>query len=490
MFFSLRLGAEGLEYAPATVRCSLGDLSGGMEGLSVVGIPSVMGEGVGTWISKVEAALATCCGRIRRHQPSCILSLCILLTFAVSMADYRFAVVPVPPASLLRCQVLVMQSARAALGVPSWFPSRLLCAPVRLGGLGFPLLGTRLALCRVLHTFLAACSRNTYTRTLVCGLLHSPVWMGRPWSDVPLLHTDLQLFSLEILTDPLARLPAVSVHGEWGRCPSSAPLLVVSDGSCSGNTIGFGVVIADAQGILGEFYGGARFADASSWVAEWFAKVLGLVCLLPYGPESVLLLADNTSVVCDVLSTKSSGSYLIDCCVRFISSRRRVCLIEEGFIPAAHDTHATSQISGFQARADGLARLGGSGELPVAGIPFCDILCPPAALLYKGLVCVKPCAIMDLVYNVCACSDPVFGPLQLLPPLLGWERVLLGADVGNNCIRSAMWLRSAIFFPRALSNHFVPFVVSCSRVGQCTLDRPAPGCLWLLQGLCVPRGKS
>ena len=176
--------------------CSLGELTCGLAGLSVVGIPCVMGECVSQWLVKVESALATCCGRIRCHQPSCILSLRILLTFAVSMADYRFSVVPVPLGSLLRCQVLVRQSARAAAGVPSWFPSCFLCAPIRKGGLGFPVLATRLALCRILHTFLAACSRNTYTRTLVCGLLHHPIWEGHPWSDISLLHGDLQRHSL------------------------------------------------------------------------------------------------------------------------------------------------------------------------------------------------------------------------------------------------------------------------------------------------------
>ena len=191
---------------------------------------------------------------------------------------------------------------------------------------------------------------------------------------------------------------------------------MVSDGSCEGIRIGFGAVIADADGLLGEFYGGTCLADASSWAAEWFAKVLGLVCLLPYNPSSALLLADNTSAVCGGLSGKSSGSYLIDCCLRFVSSRRQTCFIEEGYIPAAHDTHWDSQISDLQARADTLARLGVDGASLVVGIPFSAILRPHAALLYKGLVCVKPSTILDTVYDTCTFSDPSSGTRPPRPP--------------------------------------------------------------------------
>ena len=58
--FSLRLGSEGLIYAPAIVHCSLGELTCALRGLSVVGIPCVMGECVSQWLLNVESALATC----------------------------------------------------------------------------------------------------------------------------------------------------------------------------------------------------------------------------------------------------------------------------------------------------------------------------------------------------------------------------------------------------------------------------------------------
>jgi hypothetical protein len=134
--------------------------------------------------------------------------------------------------------------------------------------------------------------------------------------------------------------------------------------------VGFAAVLYDEHGLLGEFYGGTQLADPSSWVAEWFGKFLGCVCVSRFAPGALLLLSDNTSVTLDGTRVRPSGSPVVDGCVRFLFQMRVEWQVEEGFIPAAHDTNSSSAVSAFQARADELAALGRLGAPLSRGYHF------------------------------------------------------------------------------------------------------------------------
>lgn len=479
--FRIQLGCSGLIYAQGEVSSKLGALMTESSGLRVVGVPCVMGELPTLEVKKLETALNICLARIRHFSPSCILALRVILTFAVSSADYRLGVVPVPRDLLSRSQTLVHQTARAALRVPSWFPSFWLTTPMPYGGLGFPRLATRLALRFVLNTVLAICSRSIYTSSLLQGLVGSGLWAAAPWSDNNALCNVLADHQLRLLTFPCAELCDLPLNGEWVRQPSGAPVIVVSDGSCEGSCVGFSAIIYDAHGMLGKFWGGARLADPSSWVAEWFGKILAVNRLSFFDPCDVLLLADNTSVILDWHNIRSSGSHIVDCCVRYFWDFTKQWRVEEGFIPAAHDTLWSNTVSEYQKMADMLANEGRRCTPTQNGLPFLNVLRLKAVLLSRELVCIKPAVVLDSLYDVLTSVSPSSPPCPL-SAAFGWEDAVSTCSVGNGALRHALWIRSAPLFHSGPDRPYCPF---CSLLVQDWASHFNSGCSRLFVGCLV-----
>jgi hypothetical protein len=65
----------------------------------------------------------------------------------------------------------------------------------------------------------------------------------------------------------------------WERLSHAHELVIVSDGSQVGHHVGFAAILLDSEGIMGKFWGFSEVHDASSWVAEWLARLLG-VCMV------------------------------------------------------------------------------------------------------------------------------------------------------------------------------------------------------------------
>eukprot|EP00667_Euglena_gracilis_P033848 EG_transcript_56664 len=97
------------------------------------------------------------------------------------------------------------------------------------------------------------------------------------------------------------------IHGGWVRTTPCAEVVIVTDGSQVGHQIGYAAVILDGEGVLGHFWGHSEVFDASSWVAEWFAKLLG-VCMVAKLGKRFFMIADNLSIHCFDGVQKHTGS--------------------------------------------------------------------------------------------------------------------------------------------------------------------------------------
>ena len=116
----------------------LGRLTTQSKGLGVVGIPCVMGDNVKDIVDAAMISAQTVLRSVRRHHPSCILTLRVMLAFVVSSLDYKLAIVPTSGVVVHPLQRLLQQIIRSALGVPNWFPSAFLTLPLRWGWFGVP----------------------------------------------------------------------------------------------------------------------------------------------------------------------------------------------------------------------------------------------------------------------------------------------------------------------------------------------------------------
>ena len=454
--FRLCVNEKGLGYHRGSISCTLGDMACALGGLAIVGIPCIMGESSRAHFLQVEKALRICLARLRRLLPTAILALRVVTAFAVSKADYRLAVTPSSQKEAFYAQRLVQQCARAMLQVPNWFPSLFLRLPHSHGGLGFPSLYERLRMRRLLLTTLAASSRNAYVRSLVQVQCSNPLWDSLRWSDVFHFRKDFESLDLKLVCEPKSHFQPPQVHGIWRREPSSGPVVVVTDGSCQGNQVGYAAVFFDNGGALGSFYSNACFADASSWVAEWLGKILGLVCLLPYPGTSVVFISDNISVAAQGHIYKASGSHFVDACIRFFLAQCKSRCVVEGFTPAEHDLKWPTTVARMQAEADALSKTARGLWNPPSCVPFLEHLTVHSLLLKGGLVYLKPGECFESLYEHVVSSAM---PKDIILPLpaKAWERVVTGALVSNSSLALALWLRSSTLIQFAPASAYCPY---------------------------------
>jgi hypothetical protein len=459
--YCIGLTAAGLEYLPATVPTTLGHLSTESAGLSAVGVPLVMGDSRYKAILKTVGMRAVLVLRaVRRHHPSCILTLRVLLAYAISILDYKLALVPVPTTSLQPLQCIVRQIARGALSLPDWFPGALLVLPLRFGGMGFPVLAPRLTCRRIQITTDASQCRSVLTRELVKGLLYHPVWSALPSSDPSQLGADLEEHGLTLLLDPPKALaPTPLTFGEGpaaGSDPGVGPYLVVSDGACCGHRVGYAAILLNTEGIIRVVSGASLIDDASSWIAEWLAKLLAAE--LSRGLSGgVCFVADNTAVTVGNGALSPSGSDVVDRIIRHVASLVQPRPVLEGYLPAEHDTHWISVVASAQRQADLLAKASIEGDV-AASLPYLGVTAPHTLLLRDGRVCIRARTAVTAAYDRAVSQLPGIPPL----PVIGygghvWEALVTRTLIPTAVIRSALWLRSAAQFSVVPAGAYCPF---------------------------------
>lgn len=232
------------------------------------------------------------------------------------------------------------------------------------------------------------------------------------------------------------------------------PLLVVSDDSCSGHSIGYAAVLLDSCGILATASLASRASlvkDASSWAAEWLGRLLAIELVRDL-PGDVCSVADNLAVSLGAGDVKSSGSDVVDRIAAHMASFHTGRRVLECYIPAEHDTGWTSNVALAQRQADHLAK-DGIVTTPIASLPCLDIVAPHSLLLISGKICIRPSSTILQHYDMELSGLRGVGH----QPLLGhaganWCSIVCDNLVPVAALRSAMWLRSAtrvkLIFPR------------------------------------------
>ena len=457
--YSVAYLAGRLTYQTGEVPTTLGTLSTQRSGLSVVGVSVVMGEDVSPAVASIMLIAQTILRSVRHHRPTLILALRVALAYLASAIDYKLAIVPLNPLSLVTLQRCVRQICRAVLGVPSWFPSALLTVPLRFGGMGMPDLYVRLLYRRLLVTFQASQCRCILVRELVKGLVNHHIWERLPDADAPCFRSHMQARGFQLVLNPPTLLAPVEICKTLtpGAINALGPFLVVSDGSCRGHAVGYAAVLLNSGGVLATSFGASLVHDASSWCAEWLGRLLA-VELTRDRPGAVCFVSDNTTVSMMTSHVKPSGSDVIDRIRAHVAASFADRRVLEGYIPAQHDTGWSTTVSQVQQCADTLAKQALSHDVVPASLPLLSIIAPHSLLLTSKGVCIRPAVVLSEL-----CSLEMARPSSFLSISdMGygghvWETLVTENRVPSMTIRSAMWLRSATFFRSAVGGAFCPY---------------------------------
>ena len=412
-------------------------------GFQIVDVPCVMGECLRADRDKVGDKFRAVRRSITQHRPSCILVLRCLIAYAVSSTDFKFTVVPVPVDLCEPLQVTVRQCARTALSLPSCFSDVLLGAPISAGGLGFLVLHIRLSLQRTLVTLQAACSRSVYTGGIVRALLYDSQWQRIPGSDPQVLCDKLRQRGLYISVSLDLELTEAPVHGAWYRKVQGHHVVAVSDGSATRTAVGCAVVFLDASGVCGAFWCHWCVEDPDAQVAEWFGKLLAVHKARETGAPECLFLADCRSAAVNEGVTKSSGSHVLDSCIRSVVSIVNHQGYEKGYVQAQHDFGRSTEVAQAQALAHDLSQ---TPEVQTQGavLPLLPLLSLHAVLLKAGKVCLRPADVLSAIYDAeVLASRPQFLSRYYSQTGSAWAFLVFEAKISNEVIRACVWLRSA-----------------------------------------------
>ena len=139
-------------------------------------------------------------------------------------------------------------------------------------------------------------------------------------------------------------------------------------------------------------------ADCDAQVAEWFGKLLAVRKSTEAGVPNVLLLADCTGAAVNEGVTRSTGSRVLDCCVRYVISAVRKFGYAEGYVQAQHDSKRDTSVAQAQALAHERAQ---TPSIPLEGaaLPFISQLSLHAVMLREGRVCLRPTRVLTEIYK-------------------------------------------------------------------------------------------
>ena len=248
--FRVDLRHGRLSYGTGAINTLLGRIPLRRGGLLLAGVPLLMGERPSAALEKTLRRLRAIHTATRRLRPSFILTLRILLGFAVSQLDYTHDACPPHPAGLQPLQTTLDATALSALRAPRSFPKALLYSPLQRGGFGVPHLLHRLHLRFLLGVLKALDSRNALARRSTRHLFTHPTLLPVAGGDLLALHTLLAEHDLHISVPPHPDVLAAPELTQLLAPYQGGPVLLVSDGSSPPGCIGWGAVVATTTGEL------------------------------------------------------------------------------------------------------------------------------------------------------------------------------------------------------------------------------------------------
>lgn len=127
-----------LRLVHGTVDSPVGPLEYARTGLSLVGVPLLMGEHPTAAATKVLARLRAVQRGVHQLSPSYILVLRVVLLYAIAAMDPIYDAIPPDATRLKELQLVIDRTLCLSLRVPSNIPKVYLRAPLGSGGFGVP----------------------------------------------------------------------------------------------------------------------------------------------------------------------------------------------------------------------------------------------------------------------------------------------------------------------------------------------------------------
>ena len=126
-------------------------------------------------------------------------------------------------------------------------------------------------------------------------------------------------------------------------------VLLISDGSCQPDALGWGALVVGHGGVLASTCGGFACTGGSSWAAEWLGKLAAVLLALSLGVDPGRWrwsVADNIAAVLGRDGGPPGGGGWPDA-VRLAFARLTAGSgVVEAFTPAEHDTRWSSPAAG------------------------------------------------------------------------------------------------------------------------------------------------
>ena len=464
--FGIEIRNGRLGYRTGAVHPIVGRIPLSRGGLLLAGVPLLMGERPSSCLLKAEQRLRAVASAVRRLHPSYILSLRIVLSFAVSQLDYIHDACPPHAPGLRVLQPILDGALTHSLRVPSSYPKSLLHAPLRCGGFGAPDLASRFELRFVRGVLQALNSRNVLARRSTRQLLHAPGVSDILGNDLLPFHSLLHVFNLQLSLPPHTTVrPAAELETTCSRTTGAAVLLV-SDGSSPDGRLGWGALVADTSGtILGTSCGGIYVDIATSWAAEWCGKLAAVRLadrLRVPGHLRRWAVADNVAAVLGPAGGRPSSAPVIDLIRLSYAASVASSGMQEGFTPAEHDSGWSNLLATLQARCHSLAAEG-TALARLRSVPFLDLFHDHVLLFRRDRLVLSIASSLDSIYAQLHPAPPRALPLAQpsSPALLHWADVVEHNLLSPGALRLAALLRAAPLFPTVAG---CPF--------HCSLCRP------------------
>lgn len=227
---------------------------------------------------------------------------------------------------------------------------------------------------------------------------------------------------------------------------AGSPVALLSDGSATPHILSWGAVVVDSEGLLAWAYGGVMCDCSYSWAAEWLGKwcAFSLARLARVPPDSIYWsAADNVSAAVSTDAGRPSKCVWIDQ-IRLAFAQQMPSHLQEGFVPAEHDTHSAHAVAKWQAVCHELANRGSAVALPNS-YPYPGVLDGLALLFRQGRLVVNVAHSMASVYNELHMDERVLSLVARTDnvALCAWASFVEEGSPSAGTLRFVYWMRSA-----------------------------------------------
>jgi hypothetical protein len=330
---------RGLQLVRGSLDTLVGELHFQTEGLSLVGVPLLIGAPPATAHAKAVTRLKMILRGVVQLRPCYSLALRVVVLFALAILDSVYEVTPPEGQSLWEVQLWVDRVLTAALRLPRNIPKMYLRAPLSSGGFGSPHLLVRFQVCFFAGIFSCLGSRNDWVRRGSQWTLRQHATGGTDNPDAAVFADLCRLWDMEWFTVPSAQISSapclVNIHRPW----TGGVVALVSDGSSPEGALGWGALVADAQGPLATMSAGIACDVGYSSAAEWAGKAAAVALAQQLRIPSAMWswsIADNLGCCLGSDGGRPTHCQWVDEIRIWYAAAVSGTPLQDGFTPAAH----------------------------------------------------------------------------------------------------------------------------------------------------------